>query len=139
MDKLMLIEKAFEARKNSYAPYSKYYVGAALLAGDSDIYTGCNVENASYGLANCAERTAIFKAISMGERDFKAIAIAGGSEEGNVVSDYAFPCGACRQVMREFVDPARFIIIVARSVSDYREYTLLELFPESFGPDNLGK
>ncbi len=132
-----LIREAFAARRSSYSPYSGYKVGAALYNKDGRIVRGCNVENASYGLCNCAERTAVFKAISEGLQDFEAIAIAGGSEEGDSVSDYAYPCGACRQVLREFVVPETFKVIVARSETDYKEFTLAELLPDSFGPNNL--
>lgn len=132
-----LIREAFEARRGSYAPYSGFRVGAALINRDGRIVRGCNIENASYGLSNCAERTAVFKAVSEGLRDFEAIAIVGGSEEGDETSGYAYPCGACRQVLREFTIPETFKIIVARSVTDYKEYTLAELLPYSFGPENL--
>lgn len=132
-----LIREAFEARRASYAPYSGYRVGAALYNKDGKVTRGCNIENASYGLSNCAERTAVFKAVSQGLRDFEAIAIVGGSEEGDETSDYAYPCGACRQVLREFTIPDTFRVIVARSVNDYKEYTLEELLPHSFGPENL--
>lgn len=131
-----LIQAAMEARKRAYAPYSGYLVGAALLAGGGEIYQGCNIENASYGATNCAERTAFFKAVSQGEREFQAIAIVGGSRElgqGDVFPDMAYPCGICRQVMREFCGP-QFRILVGRSPEDYEEYTLEELLPESFGP-----
>lgn len=138
MDKDKLIRAAFSAREHSYAPYSNYNVGAALWCSDGTIITGANIENASYGATVCAERCAIFSAVAAGRSDFTAIAIVGGvSEEKDVTSDYAFPCGICRQVMREFTDPATFKIIVARSTKDYKEYTLNELLPESFGPDNL--
>ena len=132
-----LIENAIEARKMAYTPYSKYKVGAALLSSDNKIITGCNIENAAYGPTNCAERTAFFKAVSEGVKDFSAIAIVGGLEnETDLFSGYAFPCGVCRQVMREFCD-SEFEIVVARSTDDYKVYTLGELLPESFGPDNL--
>ncbi len=124
------------------------------------IYRGCNIENAAYGPSNCAERTAFFKAVSEGEREFTAIAIVGGraaakpSDEGNIpvdhptdeqaneeyetsVSDMAYPCGVCRQVMREFCDPDTFRVIVAKSITEYEVRTLADLLPESFGPDNL--
>lgn len=132
-----LIDSALEARKNAYAPYSGYYVGAALLCSGGDIVTGCNVENASYGATNCAERTAVFKAVSEGKQRFTAIAIAGGKEREQA-SDYAYPCGVCRQVMREFCVPEDMIVIVCRSRDDYKEMTLAELLPNSFGPENLG-
>lgn len=132
-----LIENAIEARKMAYTPYSNYKVGAALLSSDNKIIKGCNIENAAYGPTNCAERTAFFKAVSEGVKEFSAIAIVGGLEnETDLFSGYAFPCGVCRQVMREFCD-SEFEIVVARSVTDYKVYTLGELLPESFGPDNL--
>ena len=132
-----LIENAIEARKMAYTPYSKYKVGAALLSSDNKIIKGCNIENAAYGPTNCAERTAFFKAVSEGVKEFSAIAIVGELEnETDLFSDYAFPCGVCRQVMREFCD-SEFEIVVARSTDDYKVYTLGELLPESFGPDNL--
>lgn len=132
-----LIENAIEARKMAYTPYSKYKVGAALLSSENIIIKGCNIENAAYGPTNCAERTAFFKAVSEGVKEFSAIAIVGGLEnETDLFSGYAFPCGVCRQVMREFCD-SEFEIVVARSTDDYKVYTLGELLPESFGPDNL--
>lgn len=131
-----LIEKAIEARRKSYSPYSHYQVGAALLAGEGQIITGCNIENAAYGPSNCAERTAFFKAVSEGIKDFKAIAIV-GSPEGEVLTQFAYPCGVCRQVMAEFCEPENFRIIVAKSEEDYRIMTLAELLPEGFGPENL--
>lgn len=135
-----LIDAALKARECAYVPYSGYRVGAALVAEDGRIYTGCNIENASYGATNCAERTAIFKAVSEGVRDIKAIAIAGGAEsEKDILSDYAYPCGVCRQVMREFANPEVLRIIVARSRTDYKVYLLSELLPESFGPEKLDK
>ncbi len=141
MQKNELITKALQARQSAYAPYSNYLVGAALLCEDGSIYTGCNVENASYGATNCAERTAVFKAVSEGKRRFIAIAIAGGKQESATciekTTDYAFPCGVCRQVLREFADPTQMIVIVCKSVDDYKEMTLEQLLPESFGPDNL--
>ena len=126
-----LITEALNARQNAYVPYSHYQVGAALLTADDQIYTGCNVENASYGATNCAERTAFFKAVSQGERHFKAIAIAGGLTD-KPIADYAYPCGICRQVMQEFCGPD-FLIIVAKSESDYKIMTLSELLPCGFG------
>lgn len=138
VDEVTLIERALEARKQAYCPYSDYMVGAALATDSGRIYTGCNVENASYGAANCAERTAVFKAVSDGECSIAAIAIAGGPRsEASELSDYAFPCGICRQVLREFSDPARLKVIVAKSVKEYKTYTLNELLPESFGPEKL--
>ena len=131
-----LIKAAIEARRKSYSPYSHYQVGAALLTADGQIVTGCNIENAAYGPSNCAERTAFFKAVSEGMREFTAIAIV-GSPEGEELTQYAYPCGVCRQVMREFCEPERFRIIVAKSEEDYRVMTLAALLPESFGLENL--
>ena len=130
-----LIKKALSMRKMSYTPYSHFNVGAALLGADGNIYTGCNIENASYTPTNCAERTAFFKAVSEGVRDFKAIAIAGGKEDAKEL-DYCPPCGVCRQVMSEFCRDD-FKIILVKSETEYKEYTLTELVPERFTPDNL--
>lgn len=132
-----LIEQAKEAMKNAYAPYSGYKVGAALLSAGGKIYLGCNVENAAYSPTNCAERTAFFKAVSDGERQFKAIAIAGG-REGTIRGAFP-PCGVCRQVMQEFCDPETFKIIVAKQNDEYDVYTLGELLPYGFGRNNLRK
>ena len=138
MDKQQLIGYAFEARNNSYSPYSDYRVGAAVLCADGKVYTGANVENASYGATVCAERCAVFTAVASGSRDIVSIAICGGAaDETEVLTDYAYPCGICRQVLREFSDPASLHVIVARSKDDYREYTLDELLPDSFGPEKL--
>lgn len=131
-----LIRSAAEARKKAYAPYSKYMVGAAVLTNELRIYTGCNIENASYTPSICAERTALSKAVSEGWRKVKAIAVV-GSPKGDTISQYVFPCGVCRQVLREFADVERFLIIVAKSETDYKVYRLNELLPESFGPENL--
>lgn len=131
-----LIAVAYDARKLSYTPYSHYQVGAALLAQNGQVITGCNIENAAYTPTNCAERTAFFKAISEGIRDFQAIAVM-GSPEGDVLTQYAYPCGVCRQVMMEFCKPEEFQVIVAKSSDDYRVMMLQELLPEGFGPDNL--
>lgn len=136
MDDRKLLEIALEARKMSYAPYSHFKVGAALLAKNGNVYKGCNVENASYTPTNCAERTAFFKAVSEGVKDFDAIAIVGGSEDTKELSICA-PCGVCRQVMMEFCDPKTFRIILGSEVNDMRVYTLEELLPLGFGPDNL--
>ena len=135
MGKSELIKQALEARELSYAPYSKFHVGAALLAENGTVYTGCNIENAAYTPTNCAERTAFFKAVSEGVRDFKAIAIVGGAAEQPL--DFCAPCGVCRQVMMEFCDPDTFKIILAKSPEEYKVYTLWELLPEGFGPGNL--
>lgn len=130
-----IIRAALDARKKAYAPYSKFYVGAALVTQNNKIFTGCNIENSSYGATNCAERTAIFKAISEGEKKFTSIAIAGGKKLNP--ESYAFPCGICRQVMREFTNPKDFRVIVAVSEENYKVYTLEQLLPDSFGPENL--
>lgn len=130
-----LIETAMAARQKAYAPYSHYKVGAALLTAEGEIFTGCNVENASYGATNCAERTAIFKAVSEGFADFSAIAIVGAEESADNTDrfpDYAFPCGVCRQVMKEFCGND-FEIIVAKSMDEYKKFTLAELLPYGFG------
>jgi len=130
-----LIHYALAARTKAYTPYSGFQVGAALLDSDGRIYTGCNIENAAYTPSNCAERTAFFKAVSEGAYAFDAIAIVGG-KEGNI-TDYCAPCGVCRQVMMEFCDPDRFKIILAKSEEDYKEFTLGELLPMGFGPEDL--
>ena len=133
--KEQLIAKALEARGFSYSPYSNYQVGAALLCKDGRIFTGCNIENAGYGPTNCAERTAFFKAVSEGAREFKAIAIAGG-REGQEPEEYCYPCGICRQVMQEFAGPD-FTVYVVKNQTEYRELTLEELLPYSFGKEAL--
>lgn len=130
-----LIQAALDARKYSYSPYSGYRVGAALLAADGTVYTGCNIENAAFSPTICAERTAFFKAVSEGKREFCAIAIA-GSPDGEV-TQFSWPCGVCRQVMAEFCDPKRFTVIVAKSEEVYEKRTLEELLPKGFGPGNL--
>lgn len=131
-----LIQSALEARKRAYAPYSGYMVGAALLTNELRIYQGCNIENVSFSPTVCAERTALFKAVSEGWRNFKAIAVA-GSPQGEQLTQFSYPCGVCRQALREFVNPDTFLVIVAKSPDDYELYTLDELLPHSFGPDNL--
>ena len=131
----LLIKEAIMARKNSYCPYSGYAVGACVQTADGRNFSGCNMENASYGLTICAERIAIGKAVSEGAERIVAIAIAGGKKDADVL-DEAFPCGACRQVLREFGSDD-MQIIVAKSETEYRIFTLGELYPESFGPDHL--
>ena len=131
----MLIQAALDARAAAYAPYSCYTVGAALLTAEGEIYTGGNIENASYGATNCAERTAIFRAVSQGRRKFSAIAVAGGME-GCAPEEYAYPCGICRQVMQEFAGKG-FRVLVARSVSDYKAYEFQELLPFGFGGESI--
>lgn len=127
------IRKALEARRMSYAPYSKFYVGAYLETAEGEGYQGCNIENAAYGPSNCAERTAFFKAVSDGKRDFTRITIVGGYEEDSL--EYCPPCGVCLQVMREFCNPDNFEILVAKNEKDYQIYTLKELLPQGFGPE----
>ena len=138
MEKAMiekLIDTAIKQLDFSYTPYSGFKVGAALLTKKGEIYTGCNIENASYTPTNCAERTAIFKAVSEGVRDFQAICIVGG--KGGVLTEYAAPCGVCRQVMMEFCDYETFPIILGTSPNDYKIMTLKEILPLGFGPKNL--
>lgn len=130
-----LIDTAIEQLKFSYTPYSNFKVGAALLAKSGEIFTGCNIENASYTPTNCAERTAFFKAVSEGVRDFQAICIVGG-KDGNL-TEYTAPCGVCRQVMMEFCNPKTFQIILAVDKERYEIYTLEELMPLGFGSLNL--
>lgn len=130
-----LIHIAMEQLKYAYAPYSNFKVGAALLSKDGKIFTGCNIENSAFGPSNCAERTAIFKAVSEGVREFKAIAIVGG--KNGVLSDYCAPCGVCRQVMMEFCIPEEFEVIMAKNSEDYQICTLAELLPKAFSPKTL--
>ncbi len=129
-----LIDTAIEQLKFSYTPYSNFKVGAALLTKSGKIYTGCNIENASYTPTNCAERTAFFKAVSEGVRDFQAICIVGGKD--GKLTEYTAPCGVCRQVMMEFCNPKTFQIILAVDKERYEIYTLEELMPLGFGPLN---
>ncbi len=124
-----LIEKAHEMQERSYCPYSGFSVGAALLTAEGKVYTGCNIENAAYSPSNCAERTAFFKAVSEGERDFRAIAIVGGKDRK--IGDFCFPCGVCRQVMNEFCSPD-FQVITANAGGETVIRTLRELLPDSF-------
>ena len=128
MNKKELIKKALEAKTKAYVPYSNFHVGAAVLMDNDEIFTGCNIESASYSPTCCAERTAIFKAVSEGQKKIKAIAIVGDS-------GFTYPCGVCRQVIREFGKDAN--IIIAKSEEEYREYKLEELLPHSFGPEDL--
>lgn len=130
-----MIELAEEQLKYSYAPYSEFHVGAALLAENGQIFTGCNIENAAYTPTNCAERTAFFKAVSEGVIRFQAICIVGG--KNGIPTDYTAPCGVCRQVMMEFCDPDSFQVILAVNGKDYRILTLRELLPFGFGPNDL--
>jgi len=126
--KIELVKSAIEARKKAYAPYSNYLVGAALLSETNEIITGSNVENASYGLTVCAERTAIFKNITTGKNTIKAIAV--------VTKNGGFPCGACRQVMNEF-NPKMLVIVADENGKIHSEIMLNELLPNAFGPENL--
>ena len=123
MDYKMLIEKAYEAMEYAYVPYSKFKVGAALLAKNGEVFTGCNVESASLGATNCAERTAIFKAVSEGVREFEAIAVVSSSK------DFTYPCGICRQVIVEF---GKDIDIIVAKDYDYEVYKIDDLLPRSF-------
>ncbi|MPM82698.1 Cytidine deaminase [bioreactor metagenome] len=129
LDTKTLILHALNAKINAYAPYSHFKVGAALLCSDGTIYTGCNIENASYGATICAERVAIQKAVSDGKTDFSAIVITAGS-------DYCSPCGICRQVMREFCE-RDFEVILAKSETDYVYYSLDQLLPFSFSNESM--
>lgn len=137
IDRESLCGKALEMRAMAYTPYSHFNVGAALLCKDGSVYTGCNIENAAYTPSNCAERTAFFKAVSEGKRGFTAIAIAGGGEKAESL-EYCAPCGVCRQVMQEFCDGS-FEVLLAKTRKDYQVYTLEELLPMGFGPENLDK
>ena len=134
MTDIELMQLAEEARQFSYSPYSHFAVGAALLTSGGKVYTGCNVENAGYTATNCAERTAVFKAVSEGERDFAAIAVIGGpaGEKGK----FCAPCGVCRQVLREFCEPETFRVLLG-TTDEVQAYTLADLFPTSFGPSDL--
>lgn len=135
MTKEQLVSLAKEAMKHSYSPYSGYRVGAALLCKDGSVYTGCNVENAGYSATNCAERTAFFKAVSEGKKEFVAIAVCGGKD--GVIESVFPPCGVCRQVMREFCKDEFEIYLVNKN--GVESYTLGELLPISFAPDTVRK
>ena len=132
-----LLKTAIEARENAYVPYSRFAVGAALLAKSGKVYRGCNVENAAYGPTNCAERTAFFTAVCAGEREFEALAICGGPA-GKPVSELCAPCGVCRQVIREFC-PDDFPIVLTTDGTKLYETTLAELLPLSFSANDLNK
>ena len=132
MDKKLLVA-AVSAMNRSYSPYSHFKVGAALLTKNGKIYTGCNIENASYSMTVCAERTALFEAIKSGERDFDSICIIGG--KNGQINDYCYPCGACRQVLSEFCSDDFKIILF--NGNGFKHITLGELFPHSFGGDVL--
>lgn len=130
MNNSELIKAALDARKFSYSPYSGFAVGAALLCKDGSVYTGCNIENSAFSPTNCAERTAFFKAVSEGKKEFEKIAVVGGNA-GSEPSNYCSPCGVCRQVMKEFCK-ADFEIIIAINENDYKMMTLAEILPASF-------
>ena len=136
MEKQELIREAIAARKRSYSPYSHFQVGAALLGRSGKVYTGCNIENAAYTPTNCAERTAFFKAISEGEKEFEMIVIVGGPAK-SARMDYCPPCGVCRQVMAEFCDPESFRILLGAGTDETQEFLLKELLPFGFGPGDL--
>lgn len=133
-----LVQLAFDAREHAYTPYSHWSVGAALLCADGTVYQGCNIENAAYTPSNCAERTAFFKAVYDGQRDFAAIAVVGGPQ-GQPAPEVCAPCGVCRQVMQEFCDPDSFRIVLGVSDGDPKVYLLRDMLPEGFGPSNLSR
>lgn len=130
-----LIRQAIGAMEHAYTPYSNFRVGAALLGSNGKIYQGCNIENAAYTPCNCAERTAFFKAVSEGTKEFEAICIVGGKD--GILTEFTAPCGVCRQVMMEFCDPCKFQIILATDEEHYQIFTLKEMLPMGFGPGNL--
>ena len=137
-DRKNLIQKALDNISHAYAPYSHFYVSAAVLMSDGRIYTGVNVENASYPAGICAERNAIFHAIAQDKSaTLVAVAIVGGPD--GKIRDYCAPCGVCRQVMREFGKPEEIKVIMGKSTEDFKEMTLAELLPMSFGPDFLNE
>lgn len=136
MDNLKLLEEAKKARLKAYTPYSNFKVGAALLTKSGKVYLGCNIENATYTPTNCAERTAFFKAVSEGEREFEKIAIV-GAKDGEDANEMCAPCGVCRQVMMEFCNPKEFQIILADGENSCRVMTLDELLPCGFSSANL--
>lgn len=131
-----LIKEAISARNFAYVPYSGFSVGAALLTKSGKIYTGCNVESAAYTPTCCAERTAFFKAVSEGERNFAAIAVVGG-KTGEEIQKICPPCGVCRQVMAEFCNPHEFEVILAESFEKVEKFKLKDLLPLAFGNENL--
>ena len=136
MENRELVMEALKARKQAYCPYSGFAVGAALLCADGRIFTGCNIENAAYPATNCAERTAIFKAVSEGKTEFRAIAIVGGPK-GKEPENFCAPCGVCRQVMAEFCDPETFRVVLGTKDGAQVSQTLKEMLPYGFGPDVL--
>ncbi|MBD7915986.1 cytidine deaminase [Clostridium sp. Sa3CUN1] len=136
IDAKLLVEKAYEAQKFAYTPYSNFNVGAALLGTNGKIYLGCNIENAAFTPTNCAERTAFFKAVSEGQHEFLAIAIVGNKADAKE-TEYCAPCGVCRQVIAEFCDPKNFKIYLAKNKDEFKEYTLEELLPLGFTGKDL--
>ncbi len=135
MDKKELVKEALAAREFAYTPYSNFSVGAALLCKDGTVFRGCNIENAAYTPTSCAERTAIFKAVSEGQREFSAIAIVGGPA-GTPPVDFCYPCGVCRQVIAEFCR-RDFKIYIAKSEDEIREYSLDDILPHAFTEEDL--
>lgn len=131
MDYKEIVEKALEAREKAYCPYSNFKVGAAVLFEDGNIYTGCNIENASFGGTNCAERTAIFKGVYEGNREIKAIAVVGDTNA------YTYPCGICRQVIAEFVWDTSIPVIIIKNANDYLVKTFDEILPGIFSKKDL--
>ena len=132
-----LIAQALLARKNAYVPYSHFAVGAALLAASGRVYTGCNIENAAYSPTNCAERTAVFKAVSEGERSFLKLAVVAGHDALDApLPAIVSPCGVCRQVLTEFATPD-MVVLLAKSEDDYEAYTLGALLPLGFSAKDL--
>ena len=134
----MLIQEAMKAREMAYVPYSNFMVGAALLTEDGKVYTGCNIESVSYSPTTCAERTALVKAVSEGERKFTAIAVVGGHRDGSIKKEadgYSAPCGVCRQFLYEF--GTDILIICAKSPDSYYTKTISEMLPHGFGPSHL--
>ncbi len=135
MDNKTLVKEALAAREMAYIPYSGFAVGAALLTKEGKIYRGCNIENAAFSPTNCAERTAFFKAVSEGERNFEAIAIVGGPA-GNPPVDFCYPCGVCRQVMAEFCSDD-FTVIIGKSEDEFKEHKLSDVLPYTFREPDL--
>ncbi len=136
MDKKYIFNLAKEAMENSYAPYSEYNVGAVLVTKSDKIFKGCNIENASYSVTCCAERTALFSAVANGEKEFEAIMVVGG--KNGKITDYAMPCGVCRQALAEFCD-ADFKVYVGKSETDIKTFTLEELLPCSFNKEKFAE
>lgn len=127
-----LLSAACDAAKNAYVPYSGFCVGAALVSADGRIFTGCNVENASYSVTVCAERNALFAAVAAGVRDFEAIAVLGRAAGAAEANDFTIPCGVCLQALAEFCDPERFVVLMMKNRNEYREVRLGKLLPYSF-------